>query len=364
MKILFITSFLTRSAGGLYNSVSGLAKALAGHGVQIEVAGAADAHFTDDKPIWEPVPIRPHPAAGIYGLRPGVFTDLLRERFDLVHVHGIWSANSVYGRAAVLRGIPTIVSPRGMLDPWILDRRPLVKRVHAALFERPLMRRAHIHALNHSEQEAIGEFMPSAAPRTFVVPNGVPESLPGKSDSARSGALFLGRLHEKKQVLELIRAWREAIPPHGPCLTVAGWGDPAYEAAVRRAAGSAANVEFVGPLHGAAKTAALFGARYFILPSLSEGLPMAVLEAIQHGCIPIITAQCNLPELVRDGIALPMEHDFSDFHEVIARALALPEQEAVRRSAAAMSYAGRYAWPKIALEMIGCYENCIAHARG
>ena len=45
MKILHYSTSLGRSAGGLYHSVSGLARAMAGLGAEITVAGGSEPHF-------------------------------------------------------------------------------------------------------------------------------------------------------------------------------------------------------------------------------------------------------------------------------------------------------------------------------
>jgi poly(glycerol-phosphate) alpha-glucosyltransferase len=363
MKVLFHTSSLSRSGGGVYSAAAGLAHALADQGVEVVAVGAAGEHFDEDRPAWGPVTFDPHGMGDSgYGLHRHTLTAVRRHRPDLVHVHGIWSANSICGLAAALRGVPTVVSPHGMLEPWILARRPTLKRVHAALFERPLLRRAHIHALNEAERANIDAFVTGANGRTFVLPNGISQAAPLDRPEEKHGTLFLGRLHSKKQVVELVDAWRALGLPDDETLTIAGWGDPEYEAGVRQAADGAANVTFVGPLHGEAKIVALSRARFFILPSLSEGLPMAVLEAIQHGCIPIITPECGLPELLRDGVALRMEKDFSDFGAVVRYALGFPDREIAHRSLAATTYAGNYAWPRIAREMIERYRQCIAGA--
>ena len=360
MKIVHYSTSLSRSAGGLYYSVSGLAAGLASLGADVTVVGGADAHFEEDKAIWGPVPVKAHPFRfGRYGLDPAIVAELARLKPDLLHIHGIWSAGSAYGRLAAVRGIGVVVSPRGMLDPWILARRPRVKAVHAGLFERPMLRRAHLHALNASERDAVAAYMPELAERTFVVPNGIPAADAAKSNEPRSGMLYVGRLHEKKQVLKLIRAWGATPALEGERLTIAGWGEKAYEAEVAALAGATPGVSFVGSLYGEAKAQVLRQARFFVLPSLSEGLPMAVLEAIQFGAIPLITAQCNLPELIADGIAIPIATDLSDFASVARAAFAMPEPGKADRSARAQAYAERYLWTNIARQMLDHYHRIL-----
>lgn len=359
MRVAQLTSSLSRSAGGLYYSVSGLTKAIAQLGVEVAVFGGADGHFEEDRPQWGDVPLRPHPLRGGYGFDRRVFGRLRAFRPDLLHVHGIWSASSVYGRSAQLLGIPVLVSPRGMLDAWIMQRRPRTKWVHGALFERPLIAGAHVHALSPAEYGSVSAYVPGAARRTFVLPNGT-SAVPRTRGKARSGVLYLGRLHPKKQVLELVRAWARSPGLRETVLTIAGWGDAGYGAAVRAEAEAASNVRFVGALHGEAKARAFEDARAFVLPSLSEGMPMSVLEALQHGCLPLITDQCNLPELFADGAARRIAADLSDLDQVVSGAVGLAEGEVAARSDYLSEYAGRYRWDGIAAAMVERYRWIIA----
>lgn len=359
MKVAHYSTFLSRSAGGLFYSVSGLTKAQAEAGLDVVVVGGADRHFEHDKPQWAHVPLRPHALErGGYGLSGGAIKEIAKSKPDLIHVHGIWTAASFYARAFSAVGVPVVMSPRGMLDPWILARRPTVKRIHAALLERPALRKAHVHALNKSEYDSVLSYMPHTAGRTFVIPNGIGEAM-DEQETDRNGVLYIGRLHPKKQVIELARLWRTSTQLQGIMLTIVGWGDAAYEKELSSTVQGAANVRFVGPLYGEAKDSALSSAQLFILPSLSEGLPMAVLEALQHGVVPIITDQCNLPELFDAKVALRIETNLGDAEDVVSTAIQLGESELGALSKAGREFSRRYLWSTVAQQMQAQYESIL-----
>src|SRR5204863_1620446 len=117
--------------------------------------------------------------------------------------------------------------------------------------------------------------------------------------------LYLGRIHPKKNLAALVDAWEAATLPDGAELTIAGWGSAEdvaeLEARLKRAP---ASVRFAGPVHGDAKQALLEEARFLVLPSHSEGLPMTVLEAWAAGTPAVMTAACHLPEGFAAGGAL------------------------------------------------------------
>lgn len=360
MKVVHLTRSLSRSAGGPFYSVSGLALALAKAGVDVGVMGGADQHFGVDRQQWGDVPLHPYPLSDAYGFSWGAFRPLLNLKPDVLHVHGIWAATSIYARFAQLAGIPVVISPHGMLEAWILGRRRRVKRLHGALFERPMLYGGHVHALNTAEYTAVAAYMPGAAKRMFVLPNGTSEVASRQVPSERRGVLYIGRLHPKKQVLELARAWVRSPALDGITLTIAGWGDAGYEAQVQAVADTSLNVKFIGAAYGDDKQRAFETARAFILPSLSEGLPMSVLEALQYGCLPIITDQCNLPELLIDGAALRMASDLSDLELRVSEAVGASDFAVRRRSEFLMSYAKRYRWSEIAALMIGQYQDIVS----
>jgi poly(glycerol-phosphate) alpha-glucosyltransferase len=139
-----------------------------------------------------------------------------------------------------------------------------------------------------------------------------------------------------------------------------GWDDGGHLAELKQQAAAldvADDVLFLGPRYGDEKDAAFRRADGFILPSHSEGLPMAVLEAWSYRLPVLMTPQCNLPggfeagaayriEPTPDGIAEGlrafMGADPDDRRETGERGRALVEAE--------------YTWPRIARSMRAVYR--------
>jgi poly(glycerol-phosphate) alpha-glucosyltransferase len=90
-------------------------------------------------------------------------------------------------------------------------------------------------------------------------------------------------------------------------LVIAGWDQGGHERELRRLVEGLKlgdSVHFRGPVFGDDKIALLRSASAFILPSVSEGLPMVVLEAWSYGLPVLMTPQCNFPEQLAAGAAV------------------------------------------------------------
>lgn len=120
--------------------------------------------------------------------------------------------------------------------------------------------------------------------------------------------LFLGRVTPKKRVLELIQAFDSAgAAGRNWHLVIVGPVETAYRKqleAAFEAAVCSERIHLVGPAYGDERARAYAAADAFILPSLSEGLPMAALEAFAFGLPALLSPQCNLPESFSAGAAI------------------------------------------------------------
>jgi glycosyltransferase involved in cell wall biosynthesis len=322
MKVAFLTGSVSRAAGGLFESVRALARALQTvEGLEITVFGLLDEFGEQDHADWEPTDVRTFP---VLGPRAFGFTPRLRDALaacgpDLVHLHGIWMYPSLVARGwGRVTGRPVVITPRGMLDPWAMRNSRWRKRVAALFFEDANLREAScLHALSRSESDAIRGY--GLTNPVCMVPNGVEikafvaESPPWTPviPPGHKVLLYLGRLHPKKNLVNLVEAWaavsregRQEI--RGWDLVIIGWEQDGYERRIREtiAREGIPTVHIFGPKFGRNRDAALDHADGFVIPSLGEGLPMTVLEAWAHGLPVLMTEGCNLPEGFEAGAAL------------------------------------------------------------
>jgi glycosyltransferase involved in cell wall biosynthesis len=380
MKATMLAPYISRRAGGLRDCILNLSRSLKEeHDVEIDVVSVDDEFAAEDRPLWSPLPV--HLSAGaLAGFRyaPKLGQTLLAINPDIVHTQGLWTYLSV---AAVRwsntgRGKrPYVISPQGMLDTWALQNSRWKKRVVSLLFERRhLAQAACLHALNEAEVAAIRNF--GLKNPICVIPNGVvipppidelPEAPWPIELDGRKVLLYLGRLHPKKGLPAFLRAWQAAIPKHNRwALMIAGWDQGGHRAELEQLVAQLAigdSVHFLGPLFGAPRDAAYRLADAFVLPSLSEGQPLAVLEAWSHALPVVMTSECNLLEGFEVGAAIRLAPTVESGTEALQRLFGLSEtalqemglngRELVKR---------KFLWPQIASQMHQVYRWILGRA--
>jgi glycosyltransferase involved in cell wall biosynthesis len=374
VKIGLLTAHASRRAAGVWASVAPLGKALAACGLDVQIFGLADDRSGTDGAGWDGPPLRLHDVIGAdaFGYAPRLTRSLHAQGLTLLHANGLWMYPSLASFRWSRRGRrPYLVTPHGMLDTWAVSRAAWKKRLVAWWFEDAhLAGAACLHALTQAEARAIRAC--GLANPICVVPNGVdlPDDIrpgpPGWADAAgkhRKILLFLGRLHPKKGLEDLLAAWRDVRAVAGArdwMLVIAGWGQKEYQQRLRRIADAPAfgdSLRFLGPQFGEDKAASFACADAFVLPSLSEGLPMAVLEAWSYGLPVLMTDMCNLPEGFAAGAALRIGPDRTGISAGLRQLFGL--SDAARREMGARGRAlvrERFTWASIGARMAAVYQ--------
>ena len=378
MKIAYLLNSVSRKAGGLFEICKRLAQTTCRE-KEIVVLGMEDEFTKTDVIQWAPLrpTVFPPVLARSFGYALGYSQYLAEVCPDIAHVHGLWTYPSFAGYRWHRRTKrPLIYTAHGMLAPWALRNSAWKKRLVRALWEDAAHRSAACFHVN-SEAEHLTLRRHGLRIPICIIPNGI--DLPAGQSSevsslvsdlasvarGRNLLLYLGRLHPKKNLLNLIRAWKEALNSHPSILNswmlaIAGWDQGGHEARLRQLTTDLrlpTSVIFLGPRFGADRDACYRACDAFVLPSLSEGLPMTVLEAWAYAKPVLMTSECNLPEGFVAGAALQTG---TTSKQIAARLKQLIEMSDDDRKA--MGARGRalvaetFSWPRIGEQMRWVYE--------
>ena len=269
--------------------------------------------------------------------------------YDVVVVNGLWNyATHAARRVLVNSGVPYVVYPHGMLDPWFKRRYPAKHAIKQLLWwfnEGPLLRNAR--AVNFTTETerllARDTFFPYVV-RENVVAYGTAEPPPPTDEDAAILAaampalgrkrflLFLSRIHEKKGCDLLISAFADVAARWPDVdLVIAGPDDAGLGAGLRaqaERAGVAARIHWPGMLRGASKWAAFRACEAFILPSHQENFGIVVAEALACAKPVLISDQVNIwREVEEDGAAIVAPDTVAGTRELIERFLSLSDEE-------------------------------------
>ena len=367
---------ISRQGGGVLWAVRSLAQSLSEADCCVNIFSGTDSDTEVDLRHWRSLDVTTVTRHGpsFFGYMPPLYSALRDAELDLLHTHGLW----MYPSVAALRlhrkeKQALIISPHGMLDPWALRNSEWKKRLAGLCYENAHLRAAAcLHALCTSEYDAMRAY--GLRNPVAIIPNGV--DLPDQTlDPLQPDwinllppdsrvLLFLSRLHPKKGLRNLLHAWTE-VKHESPSaaepwqLVIAGWELGRHPEDLERLSvelGLAESVHFVGPQFDRQKAASLSRADAFILPSFSEGLPIAVLEAWAYRLPVLITPQCNLPEGFAAKAALEMAPETASISVALKKLFLMTDVQ--RRAMGARGHRlveERFTWPAVVASMRTVY---------
>ena len=239
----------------------------------------------------------------------------------ILHIHSWWNMVAILAAGlAKLLGVPTIISPRGMITDYTLSfRNTVVKFLIHNLLGKRLLKNAHLHATTAMEANHIMRFI--ANTNISVIPNLLTlhaEDICSKTAyglnrvdpswntmelpalNRHLNILFLSRIDRKKGLETLLRAL--ASLKFSWSLTVAGSGAASYVRYLKQMSGMlkiSRNVNWIGQVGNEAKSQLMFNHDLLVLPSSNENFGNVVLESLLVGTPVLISDHVGLASYVK-----------------------------------------------------------------
>jgi len=291
----------------------------------------------------------------------------------ILHTHNLWNYIPYIAYSLAKKyHMPYIVAIRGSLYPWSLAQSSLQKKIAWFLFQKRVLNSAScVHVTEMAELEAVRKL--GITSPVVLVPNGINldefNSMNSKDiakqnlglDKNKNYILFLSRIHPKKGLEFLVRAWAKLANKYLYWdLLIVG---PIYDEKYHKELQSEIfknhleqRVHFTGMLGGEKRKDCFSASSLFVLPSHTENFGIAIAEAMAAK-LPIITTHGTPWQEVEEYDAgWWVELNQENIDNALAEALACREYELKQKGLNGFELIQKYEWKYQAEKMKQVYE--------
>jgi N-acetyl-alpha-D-glucosaminyl L-malate synthase BshA len=313
MKIvIFIISFPPETVGGAELSASKIAEKLSSRGHEVHIITTSliknennynNLYYIHRLKVFNIPIIR----SVLYSLKSLFLVKCIKP--DIIHGHTISILNAGFPAflCNIFLKIPYILYGRGS-DVYYSSNNPFEKKITKEI----LYRSSSIIVLTNHMKDYIEKIITKPI---YVIPNGIDlkryENLikgnkynKNYNKNNKRKIIFVGRLHQIKGVEYLIKSMAEIKEKFFNCeLIIVGDGPEKKKLEKLTNIHNLNNhVRFVGRKSNMDAIKLISDSDIFVLPSLSEGFPLAILESMICG-VPIIASNVTgINEIIKDGI--------------------------------------------------------------
>ena len=331
MKIIHYIPSIDQLAGGTSTYMQILAKEL-GKYANVYII----THSSDNPVVMENCKVYNVPTFKPFNrnFKNAINNILLDVKPDVIHINCCWTPScTIFQRIAQNRGLKVVLTPHGMLEPWIIKRHYWTRKVPALLlFQKAAVKKADcLQATAESEKQNLLKLGYNS--NIKIVKLGIDaESIAMKTSWKKSKQLlFLSRVHVKKGINYLIEAadiLRDEL--QGYKILVAGEGDADYVASLKQQImdkGLQDIIQLIGGVYGDKKWELFQTSDFFVLPTNSENFGLAIAESLASGTPVITTVGTPWNDLNSSNAGAWIEIGTQPLVETLRRFLSLSDEE-------------------------------------
>lgn len=299
---------------------------------------------------------------------------------QIIHYHNLWNYIPIVANEVAQKlSVPIVVSPRGNLYDWNLNKGFLKKKIYLDLFQREFFNNANcIHVTSKQELFAVKKLGYKSP--IGLINNGINLSEFSNMKTKKEHLLnlnlsddfkyilYMGRIEKKKGLNYLFEAYVDFVKNNENWkIIVAG---PEYDKAYTnrckeyiKNAGYEDSIIWLGMVSGQKRIDAYGAADLFVLPTHSENFGIVIAEALAAGLPVITTNGTPWMEIEDQHAGYIISLSTKNLLSAIKRFNNLNDYEKDEMSIAAKNIAKKYSWDKPAEEMELLYQWILGKAK-
>jgi 1,2-diacylglycerol 3-alpha-glucosyltransferase len=309
MRILFVTATYLPTVNGVSSHIFATAQILRKFGHDVYILAPTFPGYTDvDNKVYR-YPSLPNPLIKRYpvGIPLVPFETIRKIGPEIIHTHHPFIFGKYASQIARKNGCPLFTTAHTQYEKYMQYYIPQIGRITSKIVNNDLKKLAReskkIICPSVSTERRLNK---AGVKNTIVINNGVEEAFfvrPSKKSVREPTLVYAGRLEREKNPIQLLKIAGELkmwMPNFK--LIIAGAGlmqDAMFEYSTKH--GLENNICFLGEIDRHLFPGIYKSAHLFLTTSVSEVMPMSVLEAMASG-VPIVAPKnSGLEELVIDG---------------------------------------------------------------
>ena len=372
MNILHVTESHSKAAGGVTTVLNDLAKNLLDYNINSYIM--ADSDSCEDVPegvyfFNNAMPSRIVCCFKSRYLIKQIQDFLTKNSIDLVHIHGCWLPLQIITAIACKKScVPFIATFHGMLEPWIFRAKGgfnfLNKLIYFHLLLKPCYSKANkLHAITLGEKQNLNKLFNNNT--IAQIPNAVDlNQFENKSTlQVEKYIFFIGRIHPKKGVHLLLKAFEAAALGDDWTLVIAGPNESSeyFDSLIEyvRKNSLMDSVRFIGAVYNNEKLNWYRRSWVTVVPSYSEVVGMVNLEAAACYAPTITTYECGLLDWEEGGGVL-IHPEVESLTNALVSASQWREEERLSRGLSSYNLIKRkYSWDVVGQQWHQFYSKVL-----